>query len=282
MKNNRLLSLLVFGIFSLAFLTPAQAQKSTLMTFTSIKGAGAKKDWVADTCYASMSAQKTLMITGLYPTGRTDFPYQQMVITVRNFTTLSSITTYQISDAYLEDIFTRNGKPTLVKTTMVKATQQAYIVDYDQEKGLLKGTFFFKMTSHPTTAGDLDFVTDVTVGKFEARIESGITLEAAPTKTVQINDGNKVNYKIYAKNIFGQAVTGADVHVTDELAKTKDVKVGVTTSAGEYVYTVDIPKKTNAKQYKVSYQVKKTTPSGLGYFQYRRTYSRCLGTLLGL
>lgn len=263
MKNNRLLSLLLCGILAFAFLTPALAQKSTLMTFTSIKGAGAKKDWVADTCYASMNAQKTLTITGLYPTGRTDFPYQQMVITVKTFTTLSSTIAYQISDAYLEDIFNRNGKPTLVKTTMVKATQQAYIVDYDQEKGLLKGTFFFKMTSHPTTAGDLDFVTDVTVGKFEARIESGITLEAAPTKTVQINDGNKVNYKIYAKNLFGQAVSNADVHVTDELAKTKDVKVGVTSGAGEYVYTVDIPKKTNAKQYKVSYQVKKTTPSGL-------------------
>ncbi|MBI3259611.1 MAG: T9SS type A sorting domain-containing protein [Ignavibacteriae bacterium] len=258
MKFNRILFVSLFCVFALASI--AQAQK-TLMTFTSIKGAGAKKDWVADTCYAAFNASKTLTITGQFATGRTDIPYQAMVITIKNFSELSSTVIYKITDAYLEDIFTVGGSPTRVKTTIVaNYTNQAYVTDYDDTKGLLKGTFFFKMTSHPPVGDEFD--TQVTVGKFEASISPDITLDAAPTKTVQINTGNKVNYKVYAKNVFGQNIEGADIYVSDEIAKTKDVKVGVTSSAGEYVYTVDIPKETNSKVYKVSFTAKKKTGEG--------------------
>lgn len=258
MKFNRILFVMLIGTF--AFVFTAQAQK-TLMTFTSVKGAGAKKDWVADTCYAAFNASKTLTITGQFATGRTDIPYQAMVITIRNFTTLSSTVVYQISDAYLEDIFTVGGKATRVKTTLItNSTNQSYITDYDDTKGLLKGTFFFDMESHPPSGAN--FETQVIGGKFEASISPDITLDASPTKTVQVNVGNKVNYKVYAKNVFGQNVGGADIYVSDEIAKTKDVKVGVTSSAGEFVYTVDIPKTTNSKVYKVSFTAKKKTGEG--------------------
>jgi len=234
------------------------AQKSTLMTFTSYKGASTK-DWVADSCYATLDENKTLTITGLFASGRTDIPYQAMVITIRNFSTLSSTIVYNLSDAYFEDIYSVNGKPTRVKTTMVASIAQSYVKEYDAEKSLLKGTFFFDMTSHPPSGAD--FVTQVTVGKFEAAIAPGITLDVSPTKDTKTNAGKKANFKLYAKNLFDLPIPNADVYVSDEIGKLVETKVGTTTSAGEYVYTVDIPAKTTVNKYKVSFYIKLPTNS---------------------
>jgi hypothetical protein len=224
------------------------------MTFTSVK-ANNTKNWSADTCYAILdSITKTLTITGQFATGRTDIPYQAMVITIKNFTAVSTIV-YLISDAYFEDIFTVNGQSTRVRTTMVLSLAQSFVNAYDQDKSLLKGSFIFEMTSHPPDGND--FNTNVTNGKFEAAIASGINLAVSPGPIVKTNAGNKINFNLYTKNFLSLPVIGADVYVTDTLAKIKDMKVGVTSSTGQYVYTVDVPKDCPTNQYIVSFYVRR-------------------------
>jgi hypothetical protein len=224
------------------------------MTFTSTKGQGATKNWSADTCYATIDGNKTLTITGQFATGRTDIPYQAMVITVKNFKGLA-ITPYSISDAYLEDIWTVNGKATRVKTTLVfNSIADANINDFDLDKNLLNGGFIFEMTSHPPSGND--FVTSVIGGKFEAAMSMGISLEVSPTTVVKTNAGSKINFNVYAKNLLNVGVKGCELFVTDDLGKIKETKVGTTSSKGQYFYTVYIPKDAKTDKYKVSFYVK--------------------------
>ncbi len=248
-----LLGLIIFSSLIVG-VQPCYAQKSTSMTFTSTKGQGATKNWSADTCYATIDANKTLTITGQFATGRTDVPYQAMVITINKFAGLASLP-YAISNATFEDIWTENGKPKIVKTSIVfSSTAPVFVSDFDLDKNLLGGSFAFDMTSHPPSGND--FVTNVTGGYFKAAMSLGIILEVSPTTVVKTNTGSKINFNVYAKNLLNVGVKGCELFVTDDLGKIKDTKVGTTSSKGQYVYTVDIPKDAKTDKYKVSFYVK--------------------------
>lgn len=243
---------LIIGIF----ITLSQftlAEKSTLMTFTSFKGQGATKDWVADSCFAIPGENGKITITGRFTTGRTDLPTQDMVLVFSEFSPADTGRYAYITDAYFQEIYTVGGKARYINTKIVLNTVTAKITGFDGDKYVLEGTFAFNMTSYPPTSDP--FVTQVYNGNFSAEVDNSLSLEVSPVKEVRINSGKKVNYKLYVKNSIGLIQPDASVFVTDELAKLVGQEVGYTNSAGEYIYTAEIPKDAESKKYKLKFEV---------------------------
>lgn len=225
--------------------SPEAMAATQSMKFTTQRNNAATKDWTTDQCTGTYNSNKTLTITGMFPTGRTDLPFQNMVIEIKNF---KGNTDYSLGldKSYFEDIFQNK----IVHTDFVSG--YVNVTDYDKATSLLHGTFNFFLYSVPPATDK--FTTRIYNGEFYAKIDNALTLQVSPTKDpFPANAGTTVNFKSYVKDIFGNEVEDVELYVDDEINKLSNQKIGTTNSKGEFVYQLVIPADTKTKQYELNF-----------------------------
>lgn len=222
------------------------AGDTQLMKLTTQRNNSAVKDWTTDTCVGLLTTTKSLRITGLFPTGRTDdLKYQRMVIILNNFTGNGSYSA-GLDNSYFEDIF--GGK--VVRTDFISGSVN--ISQYDPATSLLKGTFTFFLYSNPPNLPQVTL--RIYNAEFAAKFENQLSVEAAPLKNpFTVNPGKTVNYKVQVKDIFGNTISDCDVFGIDEINKVSNTKLGTTNSSGEFIYELKIDAKTTSKDYELSF-----------------------------
>ncbi len=232
------------------------AQEGTnKMTFTTIRNGSATKDWTTDTSSAQLFGSNVLEIDGYFPTGRTDIPYQRLVIKISGFTGKGDYADGQLSASYFEDLF----QSKIYKTSFINGTVN--IKTYAAQPLSVSATFNFSFTSNPPPPTN-SFSTAVINGKVEVNVSNKLIVSAEPlandkTKPVKGTQGSKVKFKLFVKDKDDSPVAGADIYETSRILGTTDVKVGTTDASGTYQHVFKVPEDQEPDLYPLKYTAKK-------------------------
>ncbi len=246
---------LMFLALLLSAATSLSAQGVNKMTMTTLRNGSASKNWSTDTTSGQLFGSSVAQVVGYYPTGRTDYPYQRMVIKISNFTGKGTYTDGQLSASYFEDLFSSGIVPTSFKNGTVVVTA------YTANPFSIEATFNMSLTSNaPPPASSfstaiLNGVVKVnSINNLVVTAEAAASNQAKPVKAVQ---GDKVKWTLYVKDKDDNPISGADIYESNQILASTDKLVGSTNDSGSYTYQFKVPDDYESGTFPVRFVAKK-------------------------